>query len=134
VDHKEAGKTCLVVQSAEPFEPTEQELAQAKAASAKAPTPGPPARRQVSAPGAAGATGETDPIHVRVDATRLPASFIEDLKQLIESHPGPAELVLEMDTRTGRRRLRLGEAYRVAPTPTLHAELEEIIAPALAAA
>ena len=134
VDHKEAGKTCLVVQSAEPFEPTEQELAQARATTAKTTSTGTLARRQASAPGEAVATGDADPIHVCVDATRLPASFIEDLKQLIESHPGPAELVLEMDTRTGRRRLRLGEAYRVAPTPTLHAELEEIIAPALAAA
>ena len=34
VDHKEAGKTCLVVQSAETFAPSEQELADAHAASA----------------------------------------------------------------------------------------------------
>jgi hypothetical protein len=42
-------------------------------------------------------------------------------------------VVLEMDTSTGRRRLRLGEAYRVQPTPTLRAELESVFAPALRA-
>ena len=117
VDHKEAGKTCLVVQSAETFAPSEQELADASAASTRT-----------------AAQANADPIRLRVDAARLPASFIEDLKHLIEGHPGPAELVLEMATRTGARCLRLGEAYRVAPSPTLHAELEQILAPALAVA
>jgi DNA polymerase-3 subunit alpha len=134
VDHKEAGKTCLVVQSAEPFQPTEQELAQARAVSAKTAATEASAQRRAGAPGAAGAAGGADPIHLCVDATRLPASFIEDLKQLIESHPGPAELVLEMATRSGARRLRLGDAYRVAPTPMLHSELAQLVAPALVAA
>jgi DNA polymerase-3 subunit alpha len=125
VDHKEAGKTCLVVQSAESFKPTEQELERAGAAAKAALT------RDASSTVPSGTTG---PIHLRVDATRLPPSFIEDLKHLIESHPGSAELVLEMATGNGSRRLRLGAAYRVASTPTLHAELEQIIAPALAAA
>ncbi len=139
VDHKEAGKTCLVVQSAETFQPTAQELARAGAESMPAhPARAGGARGDGSPPAPplapSASRGGADPIHLRVDATRLPASFIEDLKQLIESHPGPAEVVLEMDTRTGRRRLRLGEAYRVAPTAMLHSELEQIIAPALAAA
>ncbi len=131
VDHKEAGKTCLVVQAAEAFQPTQQEIERAGAPSASSArvkgipsTPSTPHTQPAS----------TDAIHLRVDATRLPASFIEDLKHLIESHPGPVELVLEMATRTGARRLRLGDAYRVAPTPILHAELQQIIAPALAAA
>ncbi|MFI5003861.1 MAG: DNA polymerase III subunit alpha [Solirubrobacterales bacterium] len=132
VDHKEAGKTCLVVQSAETFEPTAQELTRARAGSAPAQPARAAATNEAGHP--SGTTAGADPIHLRVDAARLPSSFIEDLKHLIESHPGPAELVLEMDTRSGLRRLLFGEAYRVAPTPTLHAELEQIIAPALAAA
>ncbi len=131
VDHKEAGKTCLVVQAAEAFQPTQQEIERAGAPSASSArvkgipsTPSTPHTQPAS----------TDAIHLRVDATRLPASFIEDLKHLIESHPGPVELVLEMATRTGARRLRLGDAYRVAPTPMLHSELEQLVAPALAAA
>ncbi len=111
VDHKEAGKTCLVVQSAETFAPSEQELADARAASARAATP-------------------ARPVCLRIDAAKLPASAIDELKHVIGNFPGPVEVVLEMDTTTGPRRLRLGEAYRVAPTPTLRAELEQVLAPA----
>ncbi len=111
VDHKEAGKTCLVVQSAETFAPSEQELADARAASARAAKP-------------------ARPVCLRIDAAKLPASAIDEIKHVIGNFPGPAEVVLEMDTTTGPRRLRLGEAYRVAPTPTLRAELEQVLAPA----
>ncbi len=111
VDHKEAGKTCLVVQSAETFAPSEQEVADARAASARAAKP-------------------ARPVCLRIDATKLPASAIDELKHVIGNFPGPAEVVLEMDTTTGPRRLRLGEAYRVDPTPTLRAELEQVLAPA----
>ncbi len=111
VDHKEAGKTCLVVQSAETFAPSEQEVVDARAASARAAKP-------------------ARPVCLRIDAAKLPASAIDELKHVIGNFPGPAEIVLEMDTTTGPRRLRLGEAYRVAPTPTLRAELEQVLAPA----
>jgi DNA polymerase-3 subunit alpha len=111
VDHKEAGKTCLVVQSAETFAPSEQEQADARAASARAAAP-------------------ARPVCLRIDATKLPASVIDELKHVIGNFPGTAEVVLEIDTSTGPRRLRLGEAYRVQPTPTLRAELEQVLAPA----
>jgi DNA polymerase III subunit alpha len=111
VDHKEAGKTCLVVQSAETFAPSEQEQAEARAASARA-------------------AASARPVCLRIDATKLPASVIDELKHVIGNFPGTAEVVLEMDTSTGPRRLCLGEAYRVQPTPTLRAELESVLAPA----
>jgi DNA polymerase-3 subunit alpha len=111
VDHKEAGKTCLVVQSAETFAPSEQELAQARASSARAAAP-------------------ARPVCLRVDAAKLPASVIDELKHVIGNYPGSAEVVLEIDTSRGPRRLRFGEAYRVEPTPTLRAELEQVLAPA----
>jgi DNA polymerase-3 subunit alpha len=113
VDHKEAGKTCLVVQSAEAFEPTEDEL-----------------RRAEQQATARAADAQAKPVRLRVDATRLPASVIEELKHVIGNFPGPAEVVLEMDTTTGLRHLRLGDAYRVQPTSMLRAELEQVLAPA----
>jgi DNA polymerase-3 subunit alpha len=118
VDHKEAGKTCLVVQSAELFEPTAEECQRAEQESSAAQA----------------AVVEMRPVRLRVDATRLPASVIEELKHVIGNFPGPAEVVLEMDTTSGPRHLRLGDAYRVAPTSTLRAELEQVLAPALAVA
>ena len=114
VDHKEAGKTCVVVQSVEPFSPSQEEIEQARAkADAAART----------------ATSMAQPVHLRVSATRLSSAAIDELKQAIEDFPGPAEVLLDIDTSTGTRRLRLGEAYRVQHTSTLRAELEHALAP-----
>jgi DNA polymerase III subunit alpha len=119
VDHKEAGKTCVVVQSVDEFAPSEQEMeranSQAKAASVA----------QAAA---------AQPVRLQVDAARLPASAIEDVKDIIETNQGPAEVVLEMLTSAGTRILRLGEAYRVQHTPGVRAELEAALAPAAALA
>ena len=58
------------------------------------------------------------PLHLRVDARRLPASVIAELKQIFEDFPGESEVVLEVHTRTGRRRLRFGDGFRSpAATP-----------------
>ncbi|MFI4991626.1 MAG: DNA polymerase III subunit alpha [Solirubrobacterales bacterium] len=119
VDHKEAGKTCLVVQSVEPFAPSEEEIERANAEAGRR---------------AATATAIAEPVHLRVDLSMLGASAIEDLRHAIEDFPGPAEVVLDLDTSTGVRRLKLGEAFRVQHTPTLRAELEHALAPLRAAA
>ncbi len=117
VDHKEAGKTCLVVQSVETFSPSEEEIQQA----------------QTQADAAARhATAIAQPVHLRLSAAELSASAIDDLKQMIEDFPGPAEVLIDMLTSSGTRRLRLGKEYRVRHTPTLRAELEHALAPALA--
>jgi DNA polymerase-3 subunit alpha len=119
VDHKEAGKTCVVVQSVEAFAPTEAEIEQAKTQSQ--------ARAKE-------AEERARPMRLRVDAARLPASVIDELKQAIESFPGMVDVELEMDTSAGTRRLRLGPAYRVQSTPSLRAELEQILAPSVSLA
>ena len=112
VDHKDADKTCLVVQTAEPFAPTPEEVERAKAAAATR-TVGPLA------------------LLVRLDAAGLPASVIDDVKHLLANYPGESEVVLEVQMSGGDpRTLRLGPSYRVAPTPTLRAELEQVLGPA----
>jgi DNA polymerase-3 subunit alpha len=119
VDHKEAGKTCLVVQSVERFEPSDEEIERAE-------TQARAARRTQQA--------AMEPVRLQVDAARVPAGAIEEVKDIIESHRGPAEVVLEMITSAGTRILRLGESYRVQHTPYVLAELEAALAPAPALA
>jgi DNA polymerase-3 subunit alpha len=119
VDHKEAGKTCVVAQTIDPFAPTEQEAAEARVAAGRA-------AEQAAKEQATGLRA----LRLRLDATCLPVSFIDELKAVLESFPGPSDVVLEMATSTGARRLRLGEAYRVAPGPSLHAELAQLLGPA----
>jgi DNA polymerase-3 subunit alpha len=123
VDHKEAGKTCLIVQSVQRFSPSQQEIDAAHAKSEAT------SQRRGKA-----TTALAETVHLRVHASALGAALIDDLKHAIEDFPGSAEVVLDIDTRTGTRRLRLGEAFRVQHTPTLRAELEHALAPLPSAA
>jgi len=72
------------------------------------------------------------PLHVHIrDAASLQASIIDDLKSLLASYPGECEVLLEVQMRSGDpRTLKLGPSYKVAPTPTLRAELEQVLGPA----
>ena len=119
VDHKEAGKTCLVVQSVESFAPSQEEIEHAAAQAHAA---------------AAAATAIARPVHLSVEVAHLTLSAIEALGQAIEDFPGPAEVRLEIRTSTGTRRLRLGQEHRVRHTPTLLAELQHALAPVASAA
>jgi DNA polymerase-3 subunit alpha len=112
VDHKEAGSTCVVVQSVERFAPSREELERARS-QARA------AERT--------ATALAQPVKLRLIAAELSANTIDELKQAIEEYPGPAEVYVDIDTSAGTRRVRLGEGYRVQHTPTLLAELEHAL-------
>jgi len=114
VDQKEAGKVCVIVQDVQPFKPTEAEVfrARAKAAELAAVVP--------------------RSLNLRLDATRLPATMLDDLRRLFEDYPGDCEVVLEMQTSAGPRKLRLGDAYRVAArNAALKAELTRLLGEAL---
>jgi DNA polymerase III subunit alpha len=109
VDHKGRGEMSLVVAEAEPFQPGEDELAAARAKAA----------------------AKRDPaqIVVKVDAAAAAAGLIDELKALFETFPGGSEVLLEMKTRDGIRRLRFGAGYRVTPSPALRAQLDELLGP-----
>ncbi|HEY6692498.1 MAG TPA: DNA polymerase III subunit alpha, partial [Solirubrobacteraceae bacterium] len=114
VDHKEAGKVCIIVQDVERFDPTEKEIEKAKEQVA----------RQVAA-------AAPVPLRRRVDAARLQPTVIEELRDLFDRYPGDAEFVLEMHTRSGIRYLRFGEQYKIAGrNGALTAELDRLLGPA----
>ncbi len=113
VDHKDAAKTCLVIQEAERFAPSEEEVEAARAKARALPT-GPV------------------PVRLRLDATALPASIVEELKHVLASYPGESDVVLDMHTTSGQRRLKLGADYRVAATnAALRAELDHLLGAAM---
>jgi DNA polymerase-3 subunit alpha len=103
VDHKEQGETKLVVQDVEVFEPTHEEVEDAKREAA-AVAAAPPKRLTFIVPAG------------------LPDHFVHDLKDLVDHHRGEYELML----RVGERSLLLGPNYRVADTPSFRAEFEEL--------
>ncbi|MEA2273737.1 MAG: polymerase subunit alpha [Solirubrobacteraceae bacterium] len=112
VDHKD-DTTYVIVQGVEKFEPTADEVERARRKSSG-----------VAAP----------PLRVCLDAGRLPAAVIDDLKTLLEGFPGDSEVLLEMRTSSGSRTLKLGASYRVAPGATLQAELSALLGEAVLSA
>jgi hypothetical protein len=64
-----------------------------------------------------------DALWLRLDATALAASVLSELKDLLADFPGESEVVIELSTSIGERRLKLGPDYRVAHGPGLHAAL-----------
>ncbi|MCW2992252.1 MAG: polymerase alpha subunit, partial [Solirubrobacterales bacterium] len=110
IDHKDKDKTCLVVQSAEPFRPSAAQVEKAKEAAAQK------------------AVGP-EPVKLMLNGA-LDALVIDKLKHVFECFPGESEVVLDVAMANGdRTTLRLGPSYRVAPTPSLRAELVSILGP-----
>ncbi len=111
VDHGEGGKVTLKVNEVTPFDPSEAEIARATAKAAEL-----------------AAARAPRPLCLRVDAGRLPATVIDELKRVFEDFPGESEVVLEVHTRTGLRRLRFGTEYKVAGrNAALKAELDRVL-------
>jgi DNA polymerase III subunit alpha len=111
VDHKEQGETKLVVQEVEVFEPSHDEVEQAKADAARFAS-APPKRITLSVPGG------------------VAASFLEELKDVVHHNRGDHELLLLV----GERRLLLGPDYRVSATSECRAELAALLGVEIAAA
>ena len=114
VDHKGRGDTSLVVSEAEHFDPGEDELAAARAKAA----------------------AKLDPAEIllRVDAAECHAGLLDELKSLFEGFPGQSEVLIEMTTREGVRRLRFGPDYKVSPSGALRAQVSELLGPRAIAA
>jgi DNA polymerase-3 subunit alpha len=112
VDHKDREKTCIVVQQIDRFEPSEEEVSAAVEHEAKA------SRRP-------------EPLRLRLNATLLPVTALGDLKELLTGSPGECDVVIELSTSVGPRRLRLGPGYRVNRTAGLHADLDALLGDAI---
>jgi DNA polymerase-3 subunit alpha len=106
IDHKD-GEVKLIAQEVQPFEPTEEELAQY-----------------------AGGTFDEDPLRVVIDADTAEhpsiASFVREIQGVVDLHRGP--LPLEIVVRKGDQEVALecGDAHTVKRSSALVAELEDI--------
>ena len=112
VDHKDRETTCLIAQQVERFEPSDEELARAREAAPQA-APAP------------------EPLRLRLDAAALPASALQRLRDLLAGFPGDCDVLIELHTEVGRRRLRLGPSWRVKRSAGLYTELDALLGPAL---
>src|SRR5918994_4416812 len=103
LDHQERGQTKLIATEVSAFEPSDDEVARARSARA------------------------SSPVVVRVRAHEWAPSLVDELKAVFEHFPGRAEVVLEMQTREGLRKLRFGDGYRARDSAALHAELDALL-------
>jgi DNA polymerase-3 subunit alpha len=126
VDHKDRGDTKLIVQEIEEFDPSPEEIAAARPLAA-APNNG-PSKLPEFAPKRIPAL-PTELLVLKVDATTCADSLIGDLKSVLEHFPGDSEVLLEMQTSSGLRKLRFGEGCRVDVSHALRAELHDLLGP-----
>ncbi len=114
LDHKDRDKTCIIAQQVELFAPSAEELREAEELAA----------RRAAIPEA---------LRLRLDAASVPASVLGDLRELLAGFPGDCDVVIELRTSVGHRRLKLGSQFRVARTASLHAELDSLLGDAILA-
>jgi DNA polymerase-3 subunit alpha len=105
LDHREGGRTSFVVQEAELFEPDEATVAAA--------------RTRANAP--------AEPFTLSLSPADFEATLIEELKGIFSAYPGESEVLLEMPTDDGVRRLRFGRDYRVSPSAALRADVDALL-------
>jgi len=113
VDHKERGETKLVVQEAERFEPSAEEIAAAPAA-----------------------RGPAEPLRLTIVAASTgDPHLIDELRLVLAHHKGDAPVFVAVVGSDGRpRELKLGDGYKVRPSSKLQQELDHLLgADALAA-
>ncbi len=108
VDHKEANETKLVVQEAEPFEPTDEELAAA----------------------GDGITAGSAPVRVVIDTDTAEHPSVEllvrELHGVVRLHKGTSPLEIVVRAGEAETALECGEGHRVARSAGLMAEIEGI--------
>jgi DNA polymerase-3 subunit alpha len=105
LDHREGGKTSFVVSEVEIFEPDPNQIAAA--------------RRRANAP--------AEPFKLQLAPADFEPTLIEELKAIFSTYPGECEVMLEMTTVNGPRRLRFGREYRVRPSAGLRAEVDSLL-------
>jgi DNA polymerase-3 subunit alpha len=93
----------ILVSSAKVFAPTAEEIASADQAAIEAPPEG---------------------LIVRFQAESLPAAKLDQLRELLASHPGPSQVTLSLVGASGERSFTLGDDFRVANGAPLRSELE----------
>jgi hypothetical protein len=101
VDHKEQGETKLVVQDAEVFEPSEEEIVHAREEAAAA---GPARRITLNVPAGVSET------------------WLDEFKAVVRHNRGDHEVMLQVGDRT----LVLGDDYRVSPSSAFRAEVANL--------
>jgi DNA polymerase III subunit alpha len=70
------------------------------------------------------------PVLVRMAPARCTPPLIDRLKDVLATHPGTTDVHLQLVNGDRERVLRLGDGYRVTPSPALMGDLKALLGPA----
>ncbi|RYJ05461.1 MAG: DNA polymerase III subunit alpha, partial [Actinomycetales bacterium] len=73
--------------------------------------------------------GPSGPVVISLPSTRCTAPVVEQLKEVLATHPGMSEVRLKLMSRASTTVLRLDDRLRVAPSPALFADLKQLLGP-----
>ena len=73
--------------------------------------------------------GPTGPVVINLAATRCTPPVVEQLKDVLGTHPGLTEVRLKLMARQGTTVMKLDDRLRVAPSPALFADLKQLLGP-----
>ena len=71
--------------------------------------------------------GPSGPVVVTMPSTRCTPPVVEQLKEVLGTHPGVTEVRLRLMTRTSTTVLKLDDRLRVAAGPALFADLKALL-------
>jgi DNA polymerase-3 subunit alpha len=75
------------------------------------------------------ADGPTGPVMISLPSTRCTPPVVEQLKDVLGTHPGVTEVRLRLMTKTSTTVLRLDDRLRVSACPELYADLKALLGP-----
>ncbi|MDQ4054597.1 MAG: DNA polymerase III subunit alpha [Actinomycetota bacterium] len=75
------------------------------------------------------ADGPSGPVVISLPSTRCTGPVIEQLKDVLATHPGMTEVRLRLMTRQATKVMRLDDRLRVTPSPALFADLKHLLGP-----
>jgi len=73
--------------------------------------------------------GDTGPVVISMPAARCTPSTVGQLKEVLSTHPGIAEVHLRLTTSSSTKVLRLDAGLRVSAGPSLTADLKALLGP-----
>ena len=75
------------------------------------------------------ADGPSGPVSVNLPQTRINPGVVDSLKDVLATHPGVTEVLLNVRMREKTIVLRVGDHHRVTPSPALFADLKQLLGP-----
>jgi DNA polymerase-3 subunit alpha len=66
---------------------------------------------------------------ITLPANRCTPPVVDRLKEVLAAHPGATEVRLDLQSAGRSTVVRIGDGFRVAPTPALMADLKQLLGP-----